>query len=118
MMNGFEADKAKAAAMFINFSEMLKKDVYDADGIFLGGVWDVSVKFGEVYPRLDELIIKKGLLKLRYAAVQWPRITAFEDDIILDIKSDALLFAPAPKEYEFILLRDVLDQQVVDTYNH
>ena len=118
MTNSLEADKAKAAAMFINFSEMLKKDVYDADGAFLGGVWDVSVKFGEVYPRLDELIVKSGILKRTYAAVQWPRITAFEDNIVLDMKKDVLPFAQAPKEYEFLLRRDVLDQQVVDTYNH
>src|SRR3989338_6088971 len=118
MTNSLEADKAKAAKMFINFSKVLKKDIYDADGIYLGGVWDVSVKFGEVYPRLDELIIKSGFFKLSYAAVQWPRIAAFEDGIVLDIKKDALPFSPAPKEYEFLLRRDVLDQQVVDTYNH
>lgn len=41
-----------------------------------------------------------------------------EDEIVLSVRSSDLNFEKVPKEYEFLLKRDILDQQVVDTYNH
>lgn len=110
--------KAKAAAMFVNFSAVLKKDVLDADGKFIGNVWDISVRSAEVYPKSEELIIQKGFLNRLYASVSWHNVASVEDDIVLNIKSGAITFGRSPsKEYEFLLKRDILDQQVVDTYN-
>lgn len=117
MVNEIETAKAKAAEMFINFSDILKKDILDADGKFLGRAWDVSVALSEVYPKSDELIIRKGFLKRLYAVIPWAKISSIEDDIILSIKDRDLKFEPTVKDYEFLLKRDILDQQVVDTYN-
>jgi magnesium transporter len=110
--------KAKADAMFINFSNILKKDVHDIDGNPLGDLWDISAKIGEVYPKSDELIISQGLLNRLYASVPWTSVVNIENDIIINLKKDAVKFERAPKDYEFLLKRDILDQQVVDTYNH
>lgn len=118
MINGFETIKAKADAMFINFSDILRKGVIDSEGAFLGRVWDISLKFGDIYPKLDEVIIKSGLIRPLYAVMPWPNVKSLEDDIVLGIKKESVKFEPAPKEYDFLLKRDVLDQQVVDTYNH
>ncbi len=118
MSNGMDEAKAKAEAMFINFSELLKKGVLDTDGKLLGSVWDISAKFGEIYPKSDELIIKTGFLKKSYASIAWSSVASMEDDIILNLKSKNIDFNPKPKEYDFLLKRDILDQQVVDTYNH
>jgi len=110
--------KAKAAAMFIHFSQILKKDVRDADGKFAGSVWDISLKLGEVYPKTDALIIRRGFFRRQYACVPWSSVSSMEDEVILNMKGEGLIFGPTIKDHDFLIKRDVLDQQVVDTYNH
>lgn len=117
-ISNFEEAKAKAAAMFIYFSELMEKDILDCDHKFLGKVWDISAKTSEVYPKSDELIIKRGFLKREYAAIPFSKISEIDEEIILSLKSDEILFSGSPKEYDFTLRRDILDQQVVDTFNH
>jgi len=118
MLNEKQNPTYFAATMFLNYSGILKKEILDSAGKFVGKVWDISVKSGEVYPTSGELIIKKGLFKKRYASVPWASISDITDDITLNLKSEDIKFSPAIKEYEFLLKRDILDQQVVDTYNH
>ncbi len=118
-MNNISEVKAQSLAMFINFSQILKKDVCDMDAQALGRVWDISLKLGEVYPKLGDLIISNGFLRRSYACVPWSSVISMEDDIILNLKSAGIMkFESSPKEYEFLLRRDILDQQVVDTFNH
>ncbi len=116
--SNFEEAKIKAAAMFLNFSSLLGKDVLDCDRKFIGELWDISAKTSEIYPKSDELIIAKGFIKRYYASVPFSNILEIEGEVILNIKSDEVKFHPTPKDYEFLLRRDILDQQVVDTFNH
>lgn len=119
MTNNIDEAGQKAAAMFVYLSEILKKDVLAADGKFVGAVWDISSKLGETYPKLSELIISKGFFKKTYAFVPWSGVSIIDDSITLNIKSDDIKFGQMPaKDYEFLIRRDILDQQVVDTYNH
>ena len=110
--------KAKAAAMFLNFSSILEMDVLDADMLFLGKIWDISAKTSEVYPKSDELIIKRGSLNREYASVPFSAVSEIDDELVLSLKSADIKFSPVVKDYEFLLKRDILDQQVVDTHNH
>ena len=110
--------QAKARKVFINFSYFLKKDIRDKEGKFLGNISDVSLKLGEVYPKLDEIIVVKGFLKKFYMSIPFSNVSDMEDDIMVNSKSSEINYGPTPKDYEFLLKRDVLDQQVVDTYNH
>jgi len=110
--------KTRAREMFVNFSEILGKRVKDMDGVFVGDVWDISAKVGEVYPKSDELIISVGRFRRTYAALQWSKIARIEDSIFLNVKKREIKFSPEAKQYEFLFKRDVLDQQVVDTFNH
>jgi CBS domain-containing protein/sporulation protein YlmC with PRC-barrel domain len=118
MQNLIDDAKAKAAEMFIYFSSLLERDVHDKDGESLGAIWDMSIKLGETYPKASELVIAKGFIKKEFASVPWSDVLTVEDEIVLAVKSKDLHFKPEPKEYEFLLKRDILDQQVVDTYNH
>lgn len=118
MVNNISDARMKAAAMFVHFSQILKKDVQDADGKFVGMVWDISLKLGEVYPKTDGLIIRRGSFRRLYACVPWSSVSSMEDEVILNMKGEGLIFGPAVKDYDFLIRRDVLDQQVVDTYNH
>ena len=119
MMNTILTEaRIQAAEMFLNFTDILKKDVRDSDGAFVGNVWDLSAKLGEVYPKTEELILYKGAMHRQYAVVPWPAIASVEDDMILTIGKGDVKFGPTPKEFEFLIKRDILDQQVVDTFNH
>ncbi|MDD5174687.1 MAG: CBS domain-containing protein [Candidatus Omnitrophota bacterium] len=113
-----EEAKIKAAAMFLNFSDLLGKDVLDSDRKFIGRLWDISAKTSEVYPKSDELIIFKGFIKRYYASVPFSNVSEVDQDVILNVKSEDVKFESAPKDYEFLLRRNILDQQVVDTFNH
>lgn len=113
-----EDAKAKAAAMFVYFSDILTEGVLDSEGKFIGDVWDISVKLGDIYPKAEELIMRKGTFNRFYASVPWHKLKNVEGDIVLGIKESDLTFCPTIKNYEFLLKRDMLDQQVVDTYNH
>jgi CBS domain-containing protein/sporulation protein YlmC with PRC-barrel domain len=110
--------KAKAAAMFINFSSLLEKDVLDADRKYLGRIWDVSAKTSEVYPKSDELVIRKGFFDREYASIHFSAVSEIDEEIAVNLKSSDIKFSPTVKDYEFLLKRDILDQQVVDTHNH
>lgn len=117
-INSLAEAKRDAAKMFINFSEIMKEYVLDNDGKYLGRVLDISVKLGEVYPKAEELIISQGAFKKIYASVPWTSVSAIEDNIVLNLKSENIKFEPTAKNYDFLLRRDILDQQVVDTFNH
>ncbi|MBU0880576.1 MAG: CBS domain-containing protein [Candidatus Omnitrophica bacterium] len=118
MITNLNEARAIAAEMFINFSDLLKKDVIAFDGAYIGKVWDVSSKLGEIYPKAEELIIYKGTVNRLYASVPWPEVGQVADEIVLNIKKDDLKFSSEIKDSELMLRRDVLDQQVVDTFNH
>ncbi|MBI5124030.1 MAG: magnesium transporter [Candidatus Omnitrophica bacterium] len=119
MTNGVSTEiRAKAAAMFLNFSELLGKDVLDIDRKFVGRVWDISAKTSEVYPKSDELIVRKGIFKRPYASLPFSSVSEIDDEIVLSLKSGDIKFTDTVKDYDFLLRRDILDQQVVDTYNH
>ncbi len=113
-----EEAKIKAAAMFLDFSSLLGEDVLDSDRRFIGKLWDISVKTSEVYPKSDELIIAKGFVKRCYASVPFSNVSEIGREAVLNIRSDEVKFVPETKDYEFLLRRDILDQQVVDTFNH
>jgi magnesium transporter len=107
-----------APTMFLNFSGLLQKEILYTDGKFLGKVWDISVKSGEIYPTAQELIIRKGFFRRAYASVAWSCVEEIEDSIVINIKPEEVKFSCAIKDYDFLLKRDILDQQVVDTFNH
>ena len=60
MTNGINIKdiKAQARAMFTNFSEVMKKEVYDVEGKLLGKIWDTA---GILEPK--DLIEKKAIEK-------------------------------------------------------
>ena len=118
MIDNLIEAKAAAAKMFTNFSSILKKDVVDKDGKVIGRIRDISLETGEVYPKAKDLLIKNGFTKKTYSSVPWSAVSDINDDIILNIASADIKFEPSPQEYDFLLKRDILDQQVVDTFNH
>ena len=92
-------------------SEILKKPVLDPKGDELGRVKDFVVVRGEPLPKISSIIIerKKGLLNL-----PWTELNIFNKRII-----SANVYSEALQPYELdekdlLLVRDILDKQIVD----
>ena len=118
MNNNINEAIGKAREMFVYFSDILQKKVVDSEGKILGRVWDISTKLGEIYPKSGDLILSRGSMKWSYASVGSSHIKSIGEEIVLDIKAADIEFKNAPGQYEFLLKRDIYDQQVVDTFDH
>lgn len=92
-------------------SEILKKPVLDPKGDELGRVRDLVIVKGEPLPKVSSLIIdrKKRLLNL-----PWTDLNIFNKRIIsANVYSEALQPYEL-REEDLLLVRDVLDKQIVD----
>lgn len=92
-------------------SEILKKPVLDPKGDELGRVRDFVVLKGEPLPKISSIIIerKRGLYNL-----PWSNLSIFNKRII-----SANIYGEALQPYEssesdLLLVRDILDKQIVD----
>ena len=109
-----------ASKMFIFFSQLMDKPVEDLNGKVVGEIYDIVVKPSQVYPLSDALIIRRGFPNRKYAIINWPDIQSLgPEGATLKIAKENLQFSETHDEKkELTLRRDILDQQVVDTYNH
>ena len=114
------SSKEAAGHMFIYFSHLMDKDVLDKDRKLVGTIYDIVVKPAEVYPQSHLLIIRKGFPDRKYAVINWLGILKIDiDGAELKIGNIEIAFSQIHNNKEELTLRrDILDQQVVDTYNH
>jgi len=105
---------------FIYFSQLMDKPVIDKNGRLVGQLYDIVVKPTAVYPQSSHLIIRRGFPNRQYALIDWADILEIDKkEIILKIEGVKLAFKEKHNNKEELTLRrDILDQQVVDTYNH
>jgi CBS domain-containing protein/sporulation protein YlmC with PRC-barrel domain len=92
-------------------SEILKKPVLDPKGDELGRVKDFIVVKGEPLPKISSIIIekKKGLLNL-----PWTVLNIFNKRIISANVYGETLQPYELAEKDLLLVRDILDKQIVD----
>ena len=115
-----DSPKDQANSMFVYFSQLMDKAVIDKDGELTGELYDIIVKPTEVYPQSSNLIIRRGFPNRKYAVINWTDILKMDDkEITLKIEKAKITFRERHNNKEELTLRrDILDQQVVDTYNH
>lgn len=120
MANQIDTAKKDSTKMFIYFSQLMDKSVIDKNGEAMGKVYDIVVKPSEVYPQSHSLIIRKGFPNRKYALIIWSDISGIDNyEVRLKIDRTKLAFTEKhDNKEELTLRRDILDQQVVDTYNH
>lgn len=104
--------------IFSYYSELLKKEVFDANNKFAGKVYDIALNLSaEIYPKASALIIVKGTFKKRFCEVSWDYIQEFDSAARLKLTLSSLEFQKNLPKHDFSLNTDFLDQQVVDTSN-
>jgi CBS domain-containing protein len=104
--------------LFTFFSHITGREVVDSSGNVVGKLFDVVVVTSEIYPKAIEIVINRGFFKRSYAYVPWTALAEFNEQVRLTIKGTALKFSRLKEaRAEISLRRDILDQQVVDTFN-
>ncbi len=104
--------------VFAYLSDFIGVPVVDIDNRLVGKIFDFTItKPEESYPLLSGVTIKEGAIKPRYAQIPTDKVATIGDPFRLKIKGSEIVFTPNPFNSEFSLRRDILDQQVVDTFN-
>jgi len=106
--------------MFIYFSHLINIDIMDKEDKFIGRLYDIVVGQEENYPKAINLVISQGLFRRRYAVVPWNLVEErTKDSLQINLSLNEMNFDPLlNNKDELALRRDILDQQVVDTFNH
>lgn len=104
--------------MFTFYTEVIKQDVVDRHGRWIGRPHDFIAKLDEAYPRLTSLVIAKGFFRRRYYAIPWSDLHHAGGQFQLKIPLESLSKVASYREgAEITLRKNILDQQVVDTFN-
>lgn len=103
--------------LFLYFSDLLRKDVKTIDGRLIGKCYDLIINSKETYPLASALVISKGKIFKKFSLVPWDKIISIEFFIRINLNLEDVKFDYTPNKDVFSLRRDVLDRQVVDTFN-
>ncbi|MFH1829411.1 MAG: CBS domain-containing protein [Pseudomonadota bacterium] len=104
--------------MFTFFTEIVRRDVVDRHGRWVGRPHDFSAHLEEVYPRVSTLVIAKGTFKKKYYVIPWKEVHVTGERLQLKIPLESLKLVSSYKTPDATTLRTgILDQQVVDTFN-
>ena len=103
---------------FIYLSELLDKPVIDVDGHVVGVLYDLSMALNnDIYPRAKGIVVRTNGFSRRYVEVPMSDVVRIQDKVHLKAATASIMFQDIKIEGEFLLRRDVLDQQVVDVEN-
>lgn len=95
-------------------SNLQKQRVTDSKGIIVGKIKDVIVKLGHKNPYVTDVIVKSRE-KRKLVYVPWEKIQTFEESEVT-LKTKMPKGRPSkPEPDEILLLKDILDKQIVDT---
>jgi len=108
--------EAPSGNLFLFFSEILGRKVFDSDGSVLGTLSDLKVKLGELYPKIVSIVLRprrrRGLVEIGWAEA----VALAPSGVRLKPGAETKL-RPVEVAGDEILLRDeLLDKQVVDTF--
>lgn len=104
--------------MFVFFTELVKMDVVDRHGRWVGHPCDFLARLDEPYPTVATLVVSSGTFRKRYTVIPWNQLSFQDDKIQLRQPLETLECVRRYREPMQATLRSsVLDQQVVDTYN-
>ncbi|RJQ31879.1 MAG: magnesium transporter [Actinobacteria bacterium] len=94
-------------------SNLQKQRVIDNKGLAIGSINDLVVKLGPKYPYVTAVVVKTPEKKLVYVA--WEKVQSFEESEATVTVSLAQVGPFKPEADEVLLIKDILDKQIVDT---
>jgi len=106
--------------MFVCFSKLLNEPVMDKNRELLGKLYEIITVPTEVYPKLWAMVVSRGIFKKRYTTIPWDNVLERDKKgIYLKCGKKSLSFQDTiDYQDKLALRRDILDQQVIDTYNY
>lgn len=102
------------ASDFHFFADMMEKPVLDRTGRTIGYVLDLHLT-SDPYPHVTELVVRAGLLRRSYAVIPASKVDRMLLTVHLELHRNDIEFKHQRPTHDFCLVRDILDQQVVDT---
>lgn len=98
----------------IFLSTLLHESIYDSANHRIGTLHDISVSLNETFPVITALIVNpsSGSHKL---IIPWSQVHSIEELPIRLTVSQPEIISYDPHNDEFLLKRDILDKQIVDT---
>jgi magnesium transporter len=98
----------------IFLSELLKESIYDSTNHRIGTLSDVCVSLHETFPVVTALIVNPSLGSHKLI-IAWSQVQSIEESPLhLTVKQSGIT-PYEPQAEEFLLKRDILDKQIVDT---
>lgn len=94
-------------------TDYLGQDVFDAADARIGVVADLAARLGGPAPRVTRLVVRAG--RREQFALPWEDVADFErSGVVLRRTAEELDRGAQPAEDELLLLRDLVDTQIVD----
>lgn len=104
--------------MFVNYVDIVSKDVFDRHNRLIGRPYDFLVRLGYAYPQMISMVISRGVFSKEYTVIPWGNIKKFDEAIHLNVSEETLNFKADYKDETLTSVRfGILDQQVVDIFN-
>lgn len=104
--------------MFVFFTELVKKDVVDRHGRWIGRPYDFMARLDEPYPTITTLVVSRGIFKKQFTVVPWDHLSFHKDRMQVKLPLESLTAESKYREPAQATMRtSILDQQVVDTFN-
>lgn len=104
--------------MFVFFTEILKCDIVDRQGRWVGRPYDFMAKLDEPYPPLTSLVAIRPGISRRFYVISWANLHHVAGHF--ELKQPLESLTPVKRYHELgvaTLRQNILDQQVVDTLN-
>ncbi|HWR90057.1 MAG TPA: CBS domain-containing protein [Dissulfurispiraceae bacterium] len=92
-------------------SEVINKPVLDPKGEVIGKVKDIVVVRGDPLPRVSALIVEKQKMT---SIICWEELSMFNKKIISCHVNASFIKPYDPTEEDLLIVRDILDKQIVD----
>ncbi len=98
----------------IFLSEMLHESIYDSANHRVGTLHDVCVSLNETFPVVTALIINPSIGSHKLI-IPWSQVQSIEESPVHLAVNQSEITPYEPHPDEFLLKRDILDKQIVDT---
>ncbi|MCJ7751361.1 MAG: PRC-barrel domain-containing protein, partial [Armatimonadetes bacterium] len=98
-------------------SELLRMNVVDRDGTFVGRIGDIGVKLGESFPLVTKIVLRRRGRK-EPVILPWDAVRSVSTEAVTLSRPIGEIQPAGLDEGEILLLDSVLDNQIVDVQGH